>query len=548
MSRAVLLLGSALLFVACPAPAPGPDAGPLTGDDAGPSGACPAPSSAGDDVVVTPAGTFRGTAARIEGVRAFLGIPFAAPPTGARRFLPPAPAACPEGVVDAAAFGPLCPQLDRSGDPVGDEDCLQLNVWAPESGERLPVLLFVHGGGNNQGGAPVDAAGVPIYDGAELAARGAVVVTTNYRLGALGYLVHPRLSEEDPRGTSGNYGLLDQIAALEWVQRNIADFGGDPERVLLFGESAGGVNTCALLTSPKAEGLFARALIESGGCAASSRANAEAAGAGLVDAAGCAGDDPIGCLRGLAPAELLGALPQEVSGLVSADFGPSVDDDVLPRAPSEALFAGDFHDLPVVLGTNADETASFLVPATVDTEEEYLQAARNFLRGAGVLSPTTQDAILAAYPASAFASPWHAMVALTTDWRWTCAARLYLGALDAGASSETYRYFFTQGLDGASAPVLSRLGAYHAIELFYLFGSLEVGGYVPTDDDLALSDAMQRYWVGFAATGSPNAEGLPVWPTWSADSDAYLELGTPIAAGEGVRTERCDALLAALGG
>lgn len=514
------------------------------GNDAGPS--CPVAPSTEPGVVATDRGAVRGVA--LGGVRSFRGVPYAAPPVGERRWRAPEPAACWSGVRDANAFGAVCPQLDASNNPTGREDCLTLNVWTPEAAPAspLPILFFVHGGGHNQGSSAVSIGDAAVYDGRPLAARGAVVVTINYRLGALGFLSHASLDGESADRTSGNYALMDVIAALRWVQANARAFNGDPSRVLLFGESAGGVDVCLLTASPMSAGLFSRALVQSGGCTALPRAAANAAGDRLLAATGCASrPDATACLRSQTPEAILRALPAEVTGISPNDFAPSVDGRVLPGAPLELVAAGNHRRVPIVIGSNSDE-AGRMVPATVVTAAQYETAARAYLSQYG-LTPAQVDGVLMAYPVSRFGTPRAALVQLITDTRWTCPARSYLRTFRAAQGEPVYRYFFTKTLDPARAPLLARDGAYHALELFYLFGSLTVGGYRPSADDLAVSEAMQGYWLRFAATGDPNGAGAPAWPRFEAATDAHLEITAPPRAGNGVRTELCDALASLAG-
>ncbi|MCK6550198.1 carboxylesterase family protein [Myxococcota bacterium] len=512
---------------------------------------CDPPASSERGVVRTSFATLRGEARG--STFAWLGIRYAAPPVGELRFAPPAPPPCEEAVQDATRFGAICPQLDRQDQPTGDEDCLFLNVWAPQDPppEPRPVLFFIHGGGNNQGASSVMAGTQAVYDGEDLASRGNVVVTINYRLGALGFAAHPALDALSPSGTSGNWALRDQIHALEWVRDNIARFGGDPERVMIFGESAGGVNTCALYTSPSARGLFSRALIQSGGCIAAPKSAGVDATARLAEGAGCAtAGDLVGCLRSKTPFELLAALPPDVTGLTSADFGPIVDGVILPLRPQDAIVAGAHADVPLVIGTNEDETYQMLPPpAQIATPAAYEAAARAFLTTAGAPAALLDD-IIAIYPPSDYGDDPHAaLVALTSDWRWTCPARMTLTALATTATAPLRRYYFTHGLDPMRAPRASLAGAYHGLELFFVFGSVDgVAGYVPTPGDLALSARMQRYWTRFAASGDPNADEDPAWPAWDAESDPYLRLDEPTVAAEAPRGAQCEALYALLRG
>ena len=505
-------------------------------------GECTVAAPVGANVVATERGLVRGVAAGT--TIAFRGLPYAAPPLGGLRFHLPARAACWTDVRDASTFGAVCPQLDDTQNPVGGEDCLTLNVWTSNlrPAGPMPVLVFLHGGGNNQGSSSAGSGPTALYDGQALAGRGSVVVTLNYRLGALGFLQHAALERE---GAYGNWGLWDQLAALRWIQRNIGAFGGDPARVLLFGQSAGGLDVCALVSSPQAAGLFSRAILQSGGCTVQARGDALASGERLVTGAGCnTATDAIACLRGKTPTELLRALPVVVTGLGPTPFAAALEPQVLPGQPLDRIRAGLHNKVPIVVGSNSAETYRMLpAPEQLASAAQYQAAARTFLAQLA-LSPSTVEAILAVYPASDYPSPHAALVALTTDVRWTCPSRAYARAL--APHGPTWRYFFTQGLDATRAPAASLAGAFHGLELLYVFGVLEVAGYRPTDADRALSEYAQIYWWQLAATGSTLTARAAPWPAYDATRDTYLTLGTPLTDGAGVRTRQCDALEAAI--
>lgn len=494
------------------APLPAPDAPPACDP-----GVAPEPG-----LVITGAGALRGAAAG--GTFTYKGVPYAAPPVGELRWRAPEPHACWSGERDATQFGPECPQLDE-GAVVGDEDCLTLNVWAPAAppSPPAPVMVFIHGGGNSAG-----SSSEPYYDGRELAERGgAVVVTINYRIGQLGWLAHPALSAERPEGVSGNWGLLDQVAALRWVQAEIAAFGGDPAKVLVFGESAGGRNVCTLVATPAAAGLFQRALVQSGSCGfLEALAEAEAYGGMVATAAGCDGAaDVAACLRGLDAATIAATLPSDVGALAGSDYNPIVDGVVLPEMPVDALAAGTHHHAPFAIGANADETGRE-APA-IATVEEYEALVRAQFGGLG-------DAILAQYPAAAYPTPRKAYVALTSDARFICPSRRFARAAAAGQAEPVWRYLF------AHAP--GPLGAVHGLELVYLFRTFAViPGYTPTAADLAVSDAMIGWWSRFAAAGDPNGAGPAAWPEYASDgSDRTLVIDDPPASVDGIRAAQCD--------
>jgi para-nitrobenzyl esterase len=463
---------------------------------------------------------------------AWKGVPFAAPPVGPLRFQPPAPHPCWEDERPATAFGRSCLQMSPQGRMIGGEDCLTLNIWAPKEGTGRPVLFFVHGGGNVQGGSAESVAGADLYDGEALSERAAaVVVTANYRLGALGFLAHPALAAE--RKVSGNYGLLDQIAALAFVRRNIAAFGGDPDRVLLFGESAGALDTCALLTSPLARGLFQAALMESGGCAATPRAEAEAFGKMFASATGCAAaPDVPACLRGLSPETILKTYPYQadVAGK-PGPYGPHVDGEVLPEPPLEVIAAGRHHRVPLIVGANADETSRAVENLS---EEYYRRAVYALVNG----NKAAGDQILAQYPVAEYGTPRKAYVALTSDVKFICPARTVARTALRGQHEPVYRYHFTTALKGDAR--LTPLGAWHGLELLFVFQHLTVAGYAPTPAESALAVAMAGYWGRLAERGDPNGPEAAAWPRYTA-ADPYLRLdSSAITAGQGVRTRQCD--------
>jgi para-nitrobenzyl esterase len=507
------------------------------GSGSGSGGTTPPPPPATPGLAKTSCGDYQGNDRGNSW--SFLGLRYAAAPSGVRRWRSPELPACPSGIVVANAYAPVCPQLDReSGAPEGDEDCLALNVFTPKSAfpsGRKPVMVFIHGGGNVAGSAREEVVpGRLLYDGAALAeASGNVVVTLQYRIGPLGWLVHPALDAEAPDARSGNYGLEDLIAALKWVRRDIAAFGGNTDRVMIFGESAGGVNVCTLLAAPAAAGLFTSATIESGGCVADARGKALATGATLTGNVGCStAADISACLRSKTPAELLAALPPEVSIAGSqAPYQPNVDGTLLPLAPLDAIRSGQHNRVPTVIGANADETGRE-VPLTLSEAEYQLILASTFPNQA----VRTQVANL--YSSAAFGSPRRAYVALTSDVKFICPSRTIARALVSAQTEPVYRYFFTEVPDAAASSVY---GAVHGLELLYLFGVLDIQGYSPTAAERTLSTAMQSYWGGLAASGTPSAVGAPTWVSYDALRDNHLVLdAAALAMGEGVIKPRCD--------
>ena len=514
MTRVASLCVPLLLAAACGGSAPSaPDAAPPCSPTAG------APA----ETVTTTSGVVRGARAGL--TWAYQRVPYAAPPTGAHRFQPPAPAACAADPIDATAPGPLCPQLDGAS-VVGDEDCLQLNVWAPAApAAPRPVMVWLHGGGNSVGSAVY-----PVYDGRALAEAGDVlVVTANYRLAQLGFLAHPALAAEAPTGGSGTFGLLDQIAALAWVRDNIAAFGGDPARVTIFGESAGARDVCSLVASPRAAGLFRGAIMESGACKfLPTRATAEAQGAAVVAQVGCAtAADVPACLRALPAATLVQALPGDPGVLGASPYNPMIDGAVQPEQPQAALRAGRHNHVAFLVGANADETGK-AAPA-LTTDAQYQAAVR-----ASYPEPLASGA-LAQYPSTAYASPRAAYVRLTTDARFVCPSREIVADARAAQAEPVYRYLFQY------RP--TALGAVHGLDVPYVFGTfaavLGANGqpYTPTATDLALSAAIQGLWARFARTGVPG--GTPAWPASDA-SDPVLVLDATLATATAPRQADCD--------
>jgi len=478
----------------------------------------------------------------------FKGIPYATPPVGDLRWKPPFPPSPREGVQAADEYGPVCVQPPGNqifarniaeifgSDPElvpplaeTSEDCLYLNVWSANFGknDKLPVMVWIHGGSNISGAGSE----VPT-DGATLAAKGVVVVTINYRLNIFGFLAHPALSLESPKGVSGNYGLLDQIAALEWVQRNIAAFGGDPSRVTVFGESAGATDIGYLMTSPLAEGLFHRAISQSGGYAVTDNrtlANEETRGVLLSDTLPIDENaDVLTALRQADADELLKkAFEVFPKGLNS---WPTADGWVLPELPGLAFKAGRQHDVPLLIGVNTDEWTSLRF-YTPDYDLDGFRAALSWTYG------ERADEALALYPAQADED----LQAATDRWMSDIVfvgPSTFMARWMDNVSSPTYFYVFSRRL---SAPGGDDLGAYHAAEIAHVWGNVDDEPWVPREEyDRQLAEIISGYWVQFATAGDPNGAELPVWPPFSSDSEDYLEIGDAIEAKKGYRTEATD--------
>jgi para-nitrobenzyl esterase len=483
-------------------------------------------------VVKTDAGPVRGLTSG--GADRYLGIPYAAAPVGALRWAPPQPVEPWRTPRDATRFGDHCPQ---GASPFGlaslTEDCLFLNVFAParadddtgedeDAGGRLPVMVWFHGGALLVGESDD-------YDPGPLVQQGVVVVTLNYRLGVLGFLAHPALSAESPTHASGNYGLMDQQAALRWVQRNISHFKGDPRRVTIFGESAGGLSVHAQLASPLAAGLFHGAIVESGAYALSqpTLAQAEARGSAVAALAGCA-DQTAACLRAASVGTLLAAL----AATRTTSVVPNLDGAVLPQTVGAALASGEFNQVPVIEGSNHDEWRLF-VALNVDLVSGPLSAAQYVGAVAATLGvPLGTAAFLASfYPLASYPSPDLALSALGTDAIFACNSRKAIRLLSQHVPTFAYEFNDEDAPQLFLPPVSFPYGAAHASEIQYLF---HLRATVPAPplapDQQQLSQAMAAYWTSFARSGSPNGAGTPAWPAYDPSADAMISLAPPAPA------------------
>jgi para-nitrobenzyl esterase len=494
------------------------------------------------DQVRTGSGLVESTTPPRDGVRSFKGIPFAQPPVGDLRWREPQPVKDWTGARNADQFGPRC--MQRTG-PMADywfrsngmsEDCLYLNVWTParSGGERLPVLVYIFGGGFQNGDGSE-----PRYDGASMARRGLVAVSVNYRTNVFGFFSHPELTRESPHGASGNYGLLDQVAALRWVQQNVAAFGGDPKRVTIAGESAGSLSVSALMASPLSRGLMAGAIGESGALISTlpPRPLAETEKDGL-DFGEKAGAPSLAALRALSAEKLQEALAAAAPpggpggpGAASAPrlrFSPNLDGYFLPKTLTQIYEAGEQAKIPLLAGANSEEMpARVVLGQSEPTPEGFAEAVRKIYGESAdqvlkVYAPKTTDEVLQAATDLASAR----FIAFGT-WKWT-ELQMKTGG------KPVYRYFYKRvrpkylGMpgqpppappEGTPAPPPPR-GAAHSAEIQYAMGNLDLDPrYAWEPDDRKVSEILQGYFVNFIKTGDPNGPGLPQWPTYAAGTN-----------------------------
>jgi para-nitrobenzyl esterase len=448
----------------------------------------------------------------------YKGVPFAAAPVGPLRWAPPRPAPAWSGERDAGAYGPACPQpINADGKPNGggyvgpvSEDCLSVNVFAPHGVHGAPVMVWIFGGGNVHG-----ANSVPSNDGTNFARDGVVLVSVNYRLGALGFLAHPALTREaGPDDALGNYGTLDQIAALAWIRRNIKAFGGDPENVTIFGESAGGHNVLTLLTTPAARGLFQKAGVESGGGWDEPQRlpEAEAAGVALAESLGLSKDAGADQLRALPLDKLVGA---------SGRFGPVQDGRLVRWSAAQGFARGEQARAPLIIGAN-DYEASLLPPTAYAAYAAKVPAETRAAYG----ETAKDDAGLAR--------------AVFSDTFGAGAARWFARKAAAAAPAYLYEFTYVRVNKRATLP-----GANHTSEIPYVFDSqmaVPVYKLEIQDEDRAMAARVHSCWVAFAKTGAPECAGGPAWPAYSAGSDTLMEFGRTIETRSHWRKAQLDAV------
>jgi para-nitrobenzyl esterase len=498
----------------------------------------PPPPPVAADQAQTTEGVVQGSIEANGSLKVFRGVRYAAPPTGDLRFKPPQPPEAFSGVRDATQFGSVCAQPSQAG-ATGSEDCLFLNVWA-HTGTVRPVIVFLHGGGANGAGGNSST-----IDGENLALGGEVVVVTmNRRLGALGYLAIDELVAESPQQTAGNYGIQDVIAALEWLQDNIAAFNGDPNRIMLAGQSAGGGVACGVLSSPSTMGLINSAALMSPGCPSFGVLNAQVGvptnsqfvvdeHREVVTYFGCdASGDVLGCLRGLSAEDIVLAEEQ-----LDAGFGNIIDGVVITANADDALANSTAGDIPLIVGSTANEMSNILGQNFVADDAEYQLVLEL------VFDQPLADDLYALYPTASYASANDAALTLFGDLLFNCTAERLADSAQAGAPS--YLYHFARGFDNGNS---AGIGAFHTIDVTHLFGTFDVWGYTPDSQANDLSIAMQNAWAGlvYSPTSVPpyQASGSSAWPAYLTASKQYVEFGETPTTRATYREGRCPSLMA----
>jgi para-nitrobenzyl esterase len=472
------------------------------------------------------------------GVTVYKGIPFAAPPLGDLRWRAPQPAAAWTAVRSAEKFAPACMQVSVVSKEMGmeavptDEDCLYLNVWTPAklANEKLPVMVWIYGGGFTIGGTSFSA-----YDGANLAKKGVVLVSIAYRLGRFGFLAHPELTAEQG-GHSGNYGLLDQIAGLQWVKRNIAAFGGDPNRVTIFGESAGGIAVSMLSASPLAKGLFQGAISESGGNFAPAH-QAGGEGGENMDSLAMAEKNGKAYLAKLGAASIADARKKSAADVLKSSppglggSWPIFDGYVLLGDQYKLYQAKRYNDTPVLIGSNSDEGALFVASAKAG---EYQKEIRS---GYGEYA----DKILAAYPGATDADALRSSRDIFRDATFAWPTLTWARLQSKTGKGKVYVYYFSHRPPYPNTPQYKDWGAAHAGEIAYVFGNF-TPAMPAAASDRTLSDEISSYWVNFAKKGDPNGPGLPQWPAFTNASAQVMNLDNPSKAIDVPNLQKIDVL------
>lgn len=458
-----------------------------------------------------------------KGIATFKGIPYGAPPVGELRWKPPVSPQSWAEPLETKEFASECPQIrptDPLRRPVGNEDCLTLNVWSGEGFKKQPVMVFIHGGGNSIGSSE-GLLGAKLYDGTQLVKMGdVVVVTINYRLGALGFLSHPQLAEESAHKSSGNYALLDQMLALKWVKQNISAFGGDAQNITVFGESAGAINILALISSPLAKGLFKKAIVQSGFLTELSKQEAEQEGESFAKKMNC---ETLKCLREKEMSEILKNTDMGYGKL--RPYSAVVDGFVLKEGVLKTMQSGTMNDVSLIIGSNADEMTT-LLPALIDVGWIVTDAQYNTLLK-GHLGEELGELAAKMYPPSEYSSRNQAFLVLSSDAFVHCPNRQVARAM----GDQTWRYIFTHKSDNLA---LKKVGAGHGMELPFVFHLTPVLSF----REELLSEQMVGYWTSFAHEGDPNRKDLTPWLGFKDGN--YQDLNLDLSSGKGYRDHYCD--------
>ena len=500
-------------------------------------------ASTNEPLVQIDSGTLRGTDAGP--VIAFRGIPYARPPVGELRWRPPEPPLPWQGVREALQPGSACTQRTSGLAPFiapmakaygsafeqpsikSSEDCLYLDVWVPEWPVKraLPVMVWLHGGSNTVGSGTQST-----YDGVSLTRHGVLLVTLNYRLGAMGFFSHPELTAESPHHSSGNYGLLDQLAALNWVKQNIAQFGGDPDNVTLFGESAGAIDAARLMTSPLAAGLFKRVISESGPAFESGQtlSQAEAFGSAVSALAPGNAQSALEKLRALPATEVEALAVKAKEHFPSDNTAATADGWVLPMAPQKAFLTGSNQKVDLLIGLNGRELSAFRLAAAAAAKASGSPsgaaesgALKRFLEAAHPYFGIWTNPAIAVYFGRILLNKNAGLDGAANDLIGACPVGA-IASLTRASGQNVFVYRFDRSIPGKGE---AELGAFHSLEVPFVFGSLrdrEWQWLPSTADDASLSDLLQTYWTNFAKTGNPNAPGLPNWPAWSDAEQEFL--------------------------
>jgi len=481
-------------------------------------------------------GLIQGAPAADPSITAFRGIPYAAPPLGDQRWKAPQPVVGWKGVRIADKFGNVCMQnptipgsfyqieFYAKPEPMS-EDCLYLNVWtaAVSSAETRPVMVWIHGGGYVEG-----SGSLPSFNGEALARKGVVIVTINYRLGVFGFLAHPELTKESGHNASGNYGMLDQLAVLKWVRANIKQFGGAPDNVTVFGQSAGAGSVVNLCASPLAKGYFARAIVQSGGLANSGTLEeAENIGVDFVKQVGVASIEE---LRKV-PAHTLqkiGVPPPNGTGDNMSKFWPILDGYFLTKGQRDVFAAGEENTHSIMTGSTANEGTT-VIPASQTAAERREKIEK--------LMGTRSAEYFKFYPMNSDEEAWESSAVAVRDLM--AGGALQIGQFQSRQQEKTYIYYFDRRPPGREN---DKYGAYHSSELVYVFNELDSVKRPWTEIDRKLADAMSSYWVNFARTGNPNGKGLPEWPAFGTTTDRGIDFGDSIKLGTMPPTDRLKVL------